>query len=337
MSRFSIAALIMPLILITLCLPMSGCNYGVFGKKGAPLVAHLDQTLGTSVDTVVKEIDSTQKHVLGTLNDTRNAIFDFLVHHTKKEAHDISVGILQGTIGYLDKTKNRDALAEWLETIINHTVGPAREQLIQLRDQLLDPIASKKLGKLLHAVMYDLVLDPAANLLNLVLSDTTRRQLDKMLSMIIPAMLNDSAIKQIGKLREALLGVDMKKDLASLVDTVLLVANHRLDSPIRGTIDKIVNDNTSNIKKNAVPIIIGLTLLAIIVGLVIYLYMRQQVKLHQEMLTQVTMQIEEMNKTGTQLHNPEVYENLTDSIADAMKRQGLEIQMNKFLKDRGIS
>ena len=325
------------MVLTALLLPSLGCNYGIFGKKGAPLVSHLDHTIGTSIDTAVGEIDKTRADVLATLNDTRNAIFDFLIHHSKKEAHDISVGIMQGTIGYLDKPKNRDALAAWLETIIDHTVGPAREQLIQLRDQLLDPAATKKLSKLLQAVMHDLVLDPAASLLNMVLSKNTRDQLDQMLRILIPALLNDSAITQIGKLREVLLGNDMKKDLAGLVDTVLLVANRRLDSPLSCTIHKIIHQNSKDISSTAWSIIIGLSLLAIIVGLVIWWNMHQKVQLNQDMLTQVTMQIEEMNKPGTDLHNPDVYQNLTDSIADAMKRRNLEIQMNKFLKDRGIS
>jgi hypothetical protein len=333
MNRKSVRNPLLPLILITLLLPATGCNYGIFGKKMAPVITHLDNTLGKSVDTTVGVIDKTRADVLNTLNATRDAIFDFLINHSRKEAHDISVGILQGTIGYLDKEDNRKALAAWLAAIINSTVGPAREQLILLRDQLLDPRATKNLRILVQGIMHDLILDPTASLVNIALGERTRGELDSMLRMLIPAILNDSAIGQIAKLREALLGFDMKKQIAGLVDTALLVANGRLDSPIRYSIRAIVKENTKTLSGTAWALLIGLGLIAVIVALLL----RQRIKQREDMLSQVTMQIEQMNTTGTKLHNPDAYKRLTESIAHAMAGRNLEVQMDKFLKDRKIS
>src|SRR5580658_8733593 len=73
---------LLPLILITLLLPAAGCNYGVFGKKMAPVITHLDNTLGKSVDTTVRVIDKARADVLNTLNATRDTIFDFLKNHS---------------------------------------------------------------------------------------------------------------------------------------------------------------------------------------------------------------------------------------------------------------
>jgi hypothetical protein len=325
---------LLPLILITLLLPAAGCNYGVFGKKMAPVITHLDNTLGKSVDTTVRVIDKARADVLNTLNATRDTIFDFLKNHSEREAHDISVGILEGTIGYLDQKENRQALADWLEAVINSTVGPVREQLITLRNQLIDTNATKNLRLLLQGIMKDLVLNPTASLLNIAIGDKTRGNLDRMLRMLIPAILNDSAIGQIAKLRDTLLGFSMKKQIAGLVDTALLVANGRLDSPIGKTISKIVDDNTHRISNAAWLIIIALGLGILAMAFGAYL-LRQRIKQREDMLTQVTMQIEQMNKPGTELQNQ--YKDLTKSIAHAMATRNLEVQMNKFLKDRNIS
>jgi hypothetical protein len=331
MTRKSFRNPLLPLILITLLLPAAGCNYGVFGKKMAPVITHLDNTLQHSVDTTVRVIDRARADVLSTLNVTRDTIFDFLKNHTEKEAHDISVGILEGTIGYLDQKENREALADWLKAIINSTVGPLREQLITLRNQLIDPKATKNLRILLQGIMQDLILDPTASLLNTALGDKTRGNLDRMLRMLIPAVLNDSAISQIGKLRDTLLGFGMKKQIAGLVDTALLVANARLENPIGKTISKIVDDNTHRIS-NLAWLLIVVILLA---GAVVAYFFHLKVKQREDMLSQVTLQIEQLNKPGTAQENQ--YKDLTGRISKAMATRNLEVEMNKFLKDRNIS
>jgi len=336
MCRKSFRNPLLPLILITLLLPSAGCNYGIFGKKMAPVITHLDNTLDKSIGSAVGAIDKARADVLNTLNGTRDTIFDFLKNHTEKEAHDISVGILEGTIGYLDQRENREALADWMEAIINSTIGPVREQLITLRNQLIDPKATKNLRILLRGIMQDLILDPTASLLNIALGDKTRGNLDRMLRMLIPAVLNDSAIGQIAKLRDTLLGFSMKKQIAGLLDTALLVANGRLDSPIGKTISKIVDDNTRRISNLAWLIIITLGLGILAIGFGAYL-LRQRIKQREDMLSQVTMEIEQMNTPGTKLHNSDAYKKLTDDIAHAMAGRNLEVQMNKFLKDRKIS
>jgi len=204
--------------------------------------------------------------------------------------------------------------------------------LIEFKNQLLGKESIDQVRQLLRTIMQELIVHPTENLLTIALSDTPRQQLNKLLRMVIPAIINDSAIGQIGKLREVLLGYNMKKDIAGWVDTALYVTNARLDSPLRKTINSIVDQNTSTIKKNAVPIIIGLIILAIVIGLVIYWVQHQKVQLNQSMLQQVTMKIEELKTI-----DPARYTQLTASIQQAMLNHELEHHMNSFLKERKIS
>jgi hypothetical protein len=312
------------LIALLLVTQLDSCEYGLLGKGTAGKV--------DSVDKTVKGIvGHAQDSVLGYLVKTRAELFDFLQNSSTREAHDLSVGILQGVIGYLDSAENRDNLTRFIDSIITHTAGAASRQLIQFKDQLIDPVFIARIQSLLRGIMRELLLNPADNLLTLVLSDRTRIQLNKMLEMIVPAVLNDKAIDQVARLRAVLLGAAMKKDIASLVDTALVVANFRLDSTLRPTIHSIVNDNTSTLRKNADWIIAGLVVLAIVIGFVIYFVQRKKVLTYRGMLRQVTVQIERMNKTGALTH-----EQLTGQIKDAMDSAGLEPTMSQFLDQEHI-
>lgn len=309
---------------VALAVWLAGCDYGVLGKKTAGKIDSVDKTVtvivGQARDTVVQY-----------LAKTRDGLLNYISTQSMKEAHDLSVGLMQGVIGYLDSADNRDRLALFLDSVITHTAGAARIELIKFKDELLDPVFVGQLRGMLRSIMQELVLNPTENLLTLVLSDRTRNQLDKMLRMVVPAVLNDSAIRQVAKLREALLGLDFKKDIAGLVDTALLVANHRLDSTLRPTIHNIVEDNTSTIRKNAGWIIAGLVVLAIAIGLVVYFVQRKKVLLNRGLLRQVTLQIEELKKTG-----PLGYDTLTSNIKDAMQTTGLEPHMSQFLDEEHI-
>jgi hypothetical protein len=307
------------LIVFSLLLQLTACNYGIFGKGTAGKIDSVNKTLKTVVGHA-------QDSVLDLVMKTREEIFDYLKNSSTKEAHDLSLGIMQGTIGYLGDSANRDYLAHFIDSIITHTAGATSRQLIQFKDQLLDPVFIRQTQSLLRGIMQELVLHPTDNLLTLVLSDRTRVQLDKMLEMIVPAVLNDKAIEQVSKLRGALLGPAARKDVALLLDTVLRVANYRLDSTLRPTIHSIVDENTSTFKKNAGWIIAALGALVIITGLVVYFVQRRKVMETREMLRQVTVQIERMNKTGALSHAE-----LTSNIKDAMDTAGLEPKMNQFL------
>jgi hypothetical protein len=312
------------LVVIILTTQLVACDYGLIGKKTAAKVDNLDATVATTVD---KARDS----VMDYLVKTRVELLNYLRNNSTKEAHDLSVGIMQGVIGYLDSAQNRDNLALFFDSVITHVGSAARIQLIGFKDQLLDPAFIGQTQVLLRGVMRELLIHPADNLLNLVLADHTRNQLDKMLQMAIPALLNDRAIDQVARFRNTLLGQNMKRDIASWVDTALLVANFRLDSTLRPTIHKIVDDNTSTIRKNANWIIAGLVALIIVVGLVVYFVQRKKVLLQRSLLRQVTLQIERLKRTA-----PDHYTALTTKIKDAMDQTGLEPHMSQFLTDEHI-
>lgn len=307
-----------------LLLQLVSCNYGLLGKGTVGKIDSVDKTV-----TII--VGHAQDSVLGAVAKTRQALFDFLQNNSTKEAHDLSLGLMQGVIGYLDSAENRDNLGRFVDSLITHTTGAASRQLIQFKDQLLDPVFVRQTQSLLRGIMQELVLHPADNLLTLVLSDRTRVQLDKMLQMVVPAVLNDKAIGQVAKLREALLGAAMKKDVAALVDTALVVANYRLDSTLRPTIHKIVDDNTSTLRKNAGSLLVGLGILAVVIGFIIWYVQRKKVLESREMLRQVTVQIEKMNKTGALSH-----EQLTANIKDAMDTAGLEPKMSEFLDNEHV-
>jgi hypothetical protein len=312
------------LVVIILTTQLVACDYGLIGKKTAAKVDNLDATVATTVD---KARDS----VMDYLVKTRVELLNYLRNNSTKEAHDLSVGIMQGVIGYLDSAQNRDNLALFFDSVITHVGSAARIQLIGFKDQLLDPAFIGQTQVLLRGVMRELLIHPADNLLNLALADHTRNQLDKMLQMAIPALLNDRAIDQVARFRNTLLGQNMKRDIASWVDTALLVANFRLDSTLRPTIHKIVDDNTSTIRKNANWIIAGLVALIIVVGLVVYFVQRKKVLLQRSLLRQVTLQIERLKRTA-----PDHYTALTTKIKDAMDQTGLEPHMSQFLTDEHI-
>jgi hypothetical protein len=312
------------LIALLLVTQLVSCEYGLLGKGTAGKVDSVDKT-------VTGIVGHAQDSVLRYLVKTREELFDFLRNSSNREAHDLSLGILQGVVGYLDSAQNRDYLAQFIDSIITHTAGSASRQLIRFKDQLLDPVFVTQTQSLLRGIMRELVLNPADNLLTLVLSDRTRVQLNKMLEMIVPAILNDKAIDQVARLRSALLGAAMKKDVASLVDTALVVANFRLDSTLRPTIHSIVDENTSTLRKNAGWIIAGLAALAIVIGFVIYFVQRKKVLTYRSMLRQVSVQIERMNKTGALSHDQ-----LTSQIKDGMVSAGLEPTMSQFLDEEHI-
>ena len=307
---------------------IAGCTNGIFGKKGIASINQATAAVNQLNTSVVHSADS----VTSVFAHTRDSLLYFLRNHSEAEAHDISIGILKGTIGYLSTPQTRDDLAHFLDSVITHTGASTRTQLVQFKNQLLDPIFISQVQQLLRGMMHELVVRPTDDLLDVLTNDTRQHQISSLLRMVIPAALNDSAINQINKLRTALLGLNMKKDIASWVDTALIVVNARLDTPLKKTIHAIVEDNTSTIRKDAGWIIAGLVVLAIAVGLIIYFVQRKKVLLNKKMLHYVTLQIEQM-KYG----NEADYEQLTRNIQHTMQNHQLERQLNQFLKEEKIS
>lgn len=304
---------------------ISGCGYGIIGKKTTAAIQHLDKDVNTSIglgrDTVVKYFVQ-----------TRDSLLNYLRMNSLQEAHDLSIGLLQGTVGYLDEPANRDRLALLFDSLITHAGAAARVQLIKFKDDLLDDRFIAQVRALLRGVMNELIQNPVGNLLNVALSDHTRRQLDYLLQMIVPAILNDSAIGQLGKLKNVLLGVNMKKDIASWTDTMMVVANERLDHTFRPTIKSIVEENSGVIRRNAGWIITGLCILVIVVSLAVFFIQQKRVNLSKSLLHQVTVQIENLKQEDRNSYNL-----LTNNIHQAMLNHELEGKMSGFLRENGIS
>ena len=295
-----------------------GCANGVFGKK---------------TNTNIKALNA-------TLNDSREEILAYLKDSLGKTTHDISIGILQGTIGYLDDEKNRDAFAGFIDSVIHHSVGRTRIELITLRDSLLSPYFITQTKTLLRGVVNELVVNPSENLLTFVLSNHTQGQLNSLLRMIIPALINDDAIHQIDELRNVLVGYKMRKDVASILDTSLVVLNYRLYNNIRPTLDSIVSQNVRTISsesqdfitRNARPIMWSLIATAIVIGLIVFFVQQNRVNQKKKLAYYLTAEIENFrNVDEAKFHV------LTKNIRDTMISHRLEGDLSKMLVDEGIN
>ena len=304
----------------------TGCANGIVGKNTNKNIADLN--------TTVRQTDSTLSRLI---TDSRNDVLNYVKDSTRKTTRDISMGILEGTIGYVDDSVNRKNLIELIDQLIDHAGGHTRVQLITLRDSLINQRFIDHVSRLAHGLMHELIVQPGTDLLNVVLGQTTRRNLDALLRMPIVALVNDSAIGQIGKLRDALLGPGMKRSIAGLVDTALIALNARLDTPLRHTIVDIVQQASKKVgdegKKdvNSILYVIigGIILIAVV------LFVLQQLKLREKkrMLYCVTREIEDFRKTNTEAN----FQQLTGHIRDRMLDEGLEGKLRKFLYETGIN
>jgi hypothetical protein len=313
------------LAILALVFAFTGCANGIVGKNTNANIHALDTTLAHAVSGI-------RDSVVLVVNNSRNAVFDYLKNNTGATSRDISIGILKGTIGWLDSTGNRDALALFIDTLITHTGGAARRQLIAFRDSLFSLTFISRIRSLLHGVMQEAILNPSEDLVNFALSDHFRRQLDSLLEMVIPAILNDRGLTQIAKLRSILLGPEMKKDIASLIDTSMLVINSRLDSPIRKTIDGIVTDNTDTVRKNAYPIMYSLIAAAILIGLGVFFIQQYRLNQKKKILYYLTTEIEKFRNV-----DEGKFHVLTGNIRQTMLDQQLEGSLSKLLTEEGVN
>ena len=311
------------IIVITLA---SGCANGLIGKNTNKNI--------DALNTTVRQTDSTLSRLI---TDSRSDVLDYIKNGTRKTTRDLSIGILEGTIGYVDDSVNRNNLIQLVDGLIDHAVGHSRTQLIALRDDLINQHFIDQISKLAHSLMHELIIQPGTDLLSVVLGSRTRKDLDAFLRMPIVALLNDSAIGQIGKLREGLLGTGMKRSIAGLVDTALLTLNARLDTPLRHTIvslaqqasQKVGDEGKKDVNSILYVIIGGIVLIAVV------LFVLQQLKLREKerMLYYVTREIEDFRKTNTEAN----FQELTGHIRDRMLDEGLEGKLRKFLYDTGIN
>lgn len=301
---------------------LSGCANGIVGKNTNKNIQALNSTANKAVTTVNDLITKSRENIL-----------DYLKDSTRYTSRGISMGILEGTIGYIDDPVNRKQLMDFIDDLIAHVVGPTREQLILLKDSLLDPKFVGQLSGLAHNLMHELLVQPSSDLLHLVLKKETRDQLDALLRIPIPAILNDSAIIQIGKLRDTLLGPGMRNDLAGLVDATLWVINKRLDTPLHQTIVSIVEDSAKKGRRQADQLLYLLIGGVILVSLIIFAIQRYLLYKKNQVLFYVTNEIEKFRKTAGEAD----FQKLTGQIRQTMLDKRLEGDLRQFLYKEGIN
>lgn len=310
-------------IVAVLLFIMAGCANGILGKKGVGAVNGLTGAVNTTTTKVTDVVTQTRNQILAYLKDSAGVT-----------SREITMGVLQGTIGYLDDSANRVLLMQFIDDLITHAVGPAREQLIELKDSLLDQKFVAQVSSLAHNLMHELVLEPSRDLVqNVVLGKTTREGLEALLRMPIPAILNDSAIRQICKLRECLLGLGLKRDIAGLLDTALWVANRRLDTPLRKTIVSIVKESSDAIKHQANDILYVIIGGVILISLIIFALQWWLLYKRKRMMFYITNEIEKFRKTSGEQN----FQQLTGQIRATMLDKRLEGDLRRFLYKEGIN
>lgn len=310
---------------LLLVFALTGCANGIVGKNTNASIKTLDQDLNSSVGKI-------RDSVLLLVAKSRDGVFDYLKDGMESTSRNICIGILKGTIGWLDSAGNRDHLVAFVDSLVAHAGGDARFQLIAFRDSLLSNNFIAHFRSLLRGVMQEVILNPSEQLVNFALGDPTRRHIDSLLGMIIPAVLNDRALRQIGKLRNLLLGPEMKKDIASLIDTGMLVVNARLKNPLAGTINGIVNDTGDTVKKDAYPIMYSLIAAAILIGLSVFFIQQYRINKKKKILYYLTSEIERFRKV-----DESKFHTLTGNIRQAMLDHQLEGSLSKMLADEGIN
>jgi hypothetical protein len=304
---------------------LAGCANGIVGKNTNANLKAIDTTLTAAVGKL-------RDSVILIVNRSRDGVFDYLKTGTEATSRDICIGVLKGTIGWLDAPENRDRLALLIDSLVTHAGGSARTQLIAFRDSLLSEKFILRIRSLLRGVMQEVVLNPSEDLVNFALGDHTRRQLDSLLEMVIPAILNDRGLAQIEKLRHILLGAQMKKDIAALIDTSMMVVNNRLDSPIRKTINSIVNDSTDSVQKHAYAIMYSLIAAAILISLAVFFIQQYRLNQNKKILYYLTSEIEKFRDV-----DPDKFKTLTGNIRKTMLDQQLEGSLSKLLVEEGIN
>jgi hypothetical protein len=310
---------------LLLVFALTGCANGIVGKSTNANIKALDQDLNSSVGKI-------RDSVLLVVSKSRDGIFDYLKDGMESTSRNICIGILKGTIGWLDSADNRDHLVAFVDSLVGHTAGDARFQLIAFRDSLLSNNFIAHIRSLLRGVMQEVILNPSEELVNFALGDRTRRHIDSLLEMVIPAVLNDRALRQIEKLRHILLGPEMKKDIASLIDTSMLVVNDQLKGPLRETISSIVNDTGDTVKKDAYPIMYSLIAAAILIGLSVFFIQQYRINQKKKILYYLTSEIEKFRKV-----DEGKFHTLTANIRQTMLDNQLEGSLSKMLAEEGIN
>ena len=295
-------------------------EYGIVGKQ---TIAGVNR----SVDTLSRDINSLKRDIINYLNND-------LDQTLRKSV----VSMLNGVIESLGNPENRKGLDSLIGGLINTAGGDARRQLLAFQNGLLNPYFVNQLRITLRDIMNEVVVTPTTRLLDSVTGDNTRNHLDKLLRMIVPALLNDSAIGQINTVRSALLGPPMQKDLAGLIDTALGTVNARLGSgtSLKQNIHEMVTQNVDTIGQKAINIFIIIGVIVLALGLVFYYLHARLLKKKNDMLFTVSNSIEEfrkMDKTKDQEH----FHELTATIHDNMVKAQLEEDMKKFLIQKNIN
>jgi hypothetical protein len=309
----------------TIVLGISGCADGIVGKNTNQNIHSLSNTVD---GTVIKTRDS----VLYVITRTREELLNYLKSGTRETANSISIGILQGTIGYLDSAENRDRLALFMDSLITHTIGSARVQLIAFRDSLLSEKFINRTRSLLRGVVQELIVHPSEDLVNFALSDHTRLQLDALLEMIVPALLNDKALFRIEKLRSTLVGANMRKDVAGLIDTALITVNNQLKGELGKNLKTDLSQDADVITARARTIIIILAIAVIVVAAAIFFFQQRRLNEKKQMLFYVTKEIENFRNV-----DPDKFQTLTGNIRQTMLDKQLEGPLRKFLQEEGIN
>jgi hypothetical protein len=312
--------------LLLVVVSLSGCAYGVLGKRTVEGIKDLNSAENAALN---RSRDSLVSFLLGARRD----VFNYLDSGAGRTAHNVSVGLLQGSIEALSDSGSRDMLARFFDSIITHAGSSSRIQLTIFKDSLLSDATIYRLRILLQSVMHELVVRPSENLLNMALSDHTRRQSELMLRMVVPAVLNDSTLRQLSKLRTVMLGPDTRNEIADILDAGMKVIDRHLKDSIGNTVVDIVKQSSGAIKKDAYGIFSVIGVVLLVIGVLMFiLYQHYRMYKNRKLLYYLTAEIERFREVDEKM-----FHKLTENIRRSMMDKRMEKMLSEFLLDEKIN
>jgi len=299
----------------------------------------LKESINRLTDSTNKTLRFVDTTILNELDSVLKQIIVYLEYGIGNTTEHISKGTLKGSIGYINQTKGIDTIALQLDHLIHYTAGPAREELIQLKNSLLDITFQKQLKQSIRIVREEALIATVNELEDAVLGQKNQARVSGMLRLLIPSMLNDSAIRQIGLTKDTLLGKNTQHMVANLMDTSLGVFNKRLDNDFLPKIEALIKKTKNDASEIVWIWVLGAALIAVAVFAFIY-YKKHDEK--DKMLFQVAYSIEKglaqepKGKLPIGHEEDRPYHKLSKSIYDSMMISQLEPEMKKFLEKKAI-
>lgn len=271
-----------------------GCSFEKIGQKAGKGL----KSIGPAVDSIGRNLITAIREEL-----TKDSSRKDLQHFIDSVLSPVSLLV-------------RNMSGSVKDSFINH-------QTLIWADSLLQTFTGQRLNQNMQILQASLIGKTKADIFEI------ERSLHPLLAELLAEALGDTTRVKLGLLRDDLLGPKTGNALNRIIDTAV---SHIVDSSLtrfskklRSDIDPLLKDDISFIRKNAVILLIALTVLAAIIITLIW----QNKKRYLQMVVMLTKQIHD-------IPNQEVYDILTKKIKSDAVTTGLEPKLREVLQDNGL-